>query len=298
MRRLFPLLLACHVLAAVPVAATTWTDALGRRVELHAAPHRIVSLVPSVTEVLFALGLGERVVGVTDYADYPSAARRKPHVGSYAAPSLEAIVAARPDMVFAAGDVDPPALVARLGDLGIPVYVVYPRSIADTLTMLERLGAVTGVPAAGKQLSEELRRTVARVEAAVAGQPPVRVLLFEMVQPQVVAAPGTLEDDLLRTAGGVNVVPSGTLRYPTWGPEGVLAADPEAIIVAPFTGAPDPTHYFRRWPELSAVKHGRISIIDPDWLQFPGPRLACGLVALARALHGVDVVPEGPACAR
>ena len=186
MRPLFVLLL---LFAGLPAAAksATWTDALGRRVEVPASPRRIVSLAPSVTEVLFALGLGERVVGVTEYADYPPAARRKPQVGSYAAPSLEAIVAARPDLVVAAGDVDSPALVAQLSALHIPVYVVYPRTLDDTLALLARLGAVTGVPASGARLAASLRRTIARVEAAVAGRPPVRVLLCEMVRPLVVA---------------------------------------------------------------------------------------------------------------
>ena len=296
MRRVLALLLLFGVWLPPAAGAATWTDALGRRVDVPVSPRRIVSLVPSVTAILFDLGLADRIVGVTRYSDYPPAARRKPHVGSYVAPSIEAIVAARPDLVIAGADVDSPVLVDRLSALHIPVYVVYPRTLDDTISMLARLGVVTGVPAAGARLSVSLKRTVARVEAAVAGRPPVRVLLCEMVHPLVVAGPRTLAEDLLRAAGGENVVPDGPVRYPTWGPEGVLAADPAVIVVAPHPGETDPGGYFRRWPELTAVKTGRVVTVEEDWLQFPGPRLACGLAALVKALHGIDLGVKEPAC--
>ena len=296
MRRVLALLLLFGVWLPVGAGAATWTDALGRRVEITAAPQRIVSLVPSVTEVLFALGLGPRVVGVTQYSDYPPSARLKPHVGNYDAPSIEAIVATHPDLVIAGADVDSPTLVERLSALHIPVYVVYPQTLDDTIAMLAQLGKVTGAPAAGARLSASLRRTVDRAKAAVAGRPPERVLLCEMLRPLVVAGPRTLADDLLQVAGGQNVVTAGPLRYPTWGPEGVLAADPQVIIVAPHPGGPDPIGYFRRWPELTAVRTDHVVTIDADWLQFPGPRLACGLAALVKALHGIDLGVKEPAC--
>jgi ABC-type Fe3+-hydroxamate transport system substrate-binding protein len=296
MHRIFvSLLLLC--IGAAPLAhAATWTDALGRKVDVQATPKRIVSLVPSVTEVLFALGIGSRVVGVTRYSDYPPAARCKPHVGSYDAPSIEAIVATRPDLVIADADVDSSVLIDRLSAFHIPVYVVYPHTLADTVAMLARFGKVAGVPAAGARLSDSLRRTIERAKAAVAGRPTVRVLLCEMLHPLVAAGPQTLADDLLRIVGGENVVPAGPLRYPTWGAEGVLAADPQVIVVAPHPGGPDPTAYFRRWPQLTAVRTGHVVTIDADWLQFPGPRLACGLAALVKALHGIDLDVKEPAC--
>lgn len=288
MRRLLIVLLLCTGFSA-NAGAATWKDALGRRVEVPAVPRRIVSLVPSVTEDLFALGVGDRVVGVTSTANYPAAARRKPHVGSYAAPNLEAIVAARPDLVLAAADVDSPALVARLAAMHIPVYVVYPRNLATTIALLRRLGALTGVPAAGQRLAGDLRRVLNRAAAAVAGRPRVPVLLCEMLRPLIVAGPKTLGNDLLQAAGGRNVVPAGSERYPTWGPEGLFAAAPAVIVVALQKGQPAPAAFFRRWPALQAVKNHRVVAIDADWLQFPGPRLACGLQALVRALHGVDL---------
>ncbi|HKL48436.1 MAG TPA: helical backbone metal receptor, partial [Desulfuromonadales bacterium] len=109
---------------AAPASAARWTDAMGRTVEVPENPARIISLVPSVTEILFALGVGDRVVGVTDACTWPEQARTLPKVGSYSGPSLEAVLAQQPDVVFAAADMSAPAWVERLEDLGIPVYVV------------------------------------------------------------------------------------------------------------------------------------------------------------------------------
>lgn len=271
-------------LAPRPVAAARYIDALGRQVTVAAAPRRIVSLVPSVTETLFALGLGERVVGVTRFATYPPEALRKPKVGGYADPSLEAVVALRPDLVLAAADATSAAFVKRLAGLGIPVYVVYPRTLQETVRTIRRIGAVAGVPAVGDRLARKLRRAVRRLKTARPTRPPPRVLLCVMLHPLVVAGPDTLAGDLIRTAGGRNVVPPGPARYPTWGPEAVLAADPDVIVVSPHPGEKNPVGFFSRWPMLRAVRSGHVVAIDPDWLDRPGPRLERGLNALAAAL--------------
>ncbi len=270
---------------ALAARAAVWTDALGRRVEAPDRPGRIVSLVPSVTEILFAVGAGDRLAGVTRFCTYPPAARRLPKVGGYADPSLEAIVALSPDLVFGAADSTPPALIRRLEALGIPVYVVYPRSLRDTVETIRTVGYVAGVPEGGRAVADALQNAVERVRSAVQGLPRPGVLLCIMVRPLVVASPGTLGHDLLEAAGGRNVVPPGTARYPTWGAESLLAADPEVIIVSPHPGEPVPERFFEQWPELRAVTSGRVVRVESDWLHRPGPRLAKGLWALARALH-------------
>ncbi len=281
-RALIPALLALWVHTA---GAAVWTDATGRRVEAPDHPRRIVSLVPSVTEVLFALGVEDRVVGVTRFCNYPPRAQAKPKVGGYADPSLEAIAALSPDLVFAAADATKPALVRRLQALGIPVFVVYPRSLEGTVEMIRQVGRAADAPDAGERLAGELEATIAEVRSRVAGLPRPRVLLCIMVRPLVVAGPDTLGHDLIETAGGRNVVPPGPARYPTWGPESLLGADPDVIVVSPHPGDPAPARFFERWPELKAVASGRVVQIPSDWIHRPGPRLSRGLRALARVLH-------------
>ncbi len=278
--------LAASALVSHAAWAAQWTDAMGRVVRVPSAPARIVSLVPSVTETLFAIGLSERIAGVTRFCNYPPEALTKPQVGGYSDPSVEAIAALDPDVVFAAAANTSPALLRRLESMGIPCYVVYPRSLDRAIATVEEVGRVAGAPEAAERLAGEIRRAVERVRAAVAGIRPIDALVCVMVDPLVVAGPETLADDLLDVAGGRNVVPAGPSRYPTWGIEAVLARDPEVIIVSVHPGAEAPAERFRSWPELRAVATDRVVVVEADWIHRPGPRLPLGLAAVARALHG------------
>jgi iron complex transport system substrate-binding protein len=281
-------LLALNLTFPVRGMTAVWRDALGREVQVAAEPERIVSLVPSVTETVFALGLGDRVVGVTTYCDYPAEALEKPKVGGYADPSLEAVVGLAPDLVFASADSTKPAFVSRLEAVGLAAYVVYPRSLADAAETMRSIGRVAGKPGEGDRLAGALEEAIrrARDAAARASASPPRVLLCVMMRPLVVAGPGTLADDLIRTAGGRNVVPAGPARFPTWGVEAVLREDPDVILVSAHPGEPDPLEFFRRWPELRAVAGGRVIVLEADWIHRPGPRLVRGLDAVSRALYG------------
>ena len=287
------LLLFCF---ATPAGAVRWTDAVGRVVEVPESPRRIVSLVPSITEILFALGLGDRVVGVTSFCTYPPEAVAKPKIGGYSDPSIEAVVAQNPDLIFVSADACSPSLVARFEALGIPTYTAYPRGLEEAVATMRAIGRVSGVPDAGEQAARSLALVIDGIKSATAGRPRPRVLLCVMVRPLTVAGPKTLGHDLIEVAGGENVVPGGAGRYPTWGPESVLAADPDVIIVSPHPGDPDPALYFADWLELRAVRAKRILTIEPDWIHRPGPRLALGLAALARAFHEIELSTEALPC--
>lgn len=282
-------LLFFTLLAPLPLSAATWIDAVERRVELPDAPQRIVSLVPSVTEILFALGLEEQIVGVTSFCNFPESALAKPRVGGYSDPSLEAVILQQPDLVFISADSSSPALLSRMEQLGLPVYVVYPRSLEETIAMLRAVGQVTGTAQGGEQLARQLEESVARTQAAVAGRKRPRVLFCIMVQPLIVAGPESLVGDLIAAAGGTNIVPAGPNRYPTWGSEALVLADPDLIVISPHPGTPNPAELFSGWPELRAVKENRIVSVAPDWIHRPGPRLNLGLAVLAAALHGSDL---------
>ncbi|PLX86170.1 MAG: hypothetical protein C0614_03915 [Desulfuromonas sp.] len=292
------LLLTCWwlLLVIVPVYAEQVTDALGRQVGGDLVPQRVVSLAPAVTEILFALGLDDEIVGVTSFCNYPERARSKPKIGEYASPNLEILAAMQPELVVMAADASSPELLSRLEGLGIAVYIAYPRSVAETVTLIRSLGQLLGKAEAAAVLATGLEQTAACAQRQVALRPKVRVLCTVMSQPLVVAGRQTLIDDLIRIAGGDNVVPEGLSRYPTWGIESVLSADPDLILVSPHPGQTDPSAFYRNWPELKAVRTGRLASVEADWIQRPGPRLSLGLRALTRALHGIDVDPESSQC--
>lgn len=276
------LLLSMFLAAPLSGGAAVWTDAMDRQVELPATPQRIVSLVPSVTEILFALGAGDRLVGATRYGTYPPAARALPRVGDYGDPNLEVVALLNPDLVLLAADAASPALLARIEALGIAAYVVYPKDIAETLATIRRLGRILARPEAGARVAAELESKLAAVRRTAAGRPRPSVLFCVMTEPLVVAGPGTLIDDLIRVAGGRNVVPAGAMRYPTWNLESLLAADPDLIVASVHPGQAEPAELAAAWPELTAARHRRIVTIEPDWVSRPGPRLALGAEALQK----------------
>ncbi len=285
MPRLLFLCLFMSLIFAGSVSGTDFTDAVGRRVSIPESPRRIISLVPSVTEILFKLGLEKQLVADTDACTYPAAAQKLPKVGNYAEPSLEAILLHKPDLVIAAADINRPALIHRLELLKIPVFVIHPRTVAETLSTIETLGLICGRAQQGKQLAASLRRRIEKLQKQIAGRPRPTTLGCVMLRPLTVAGPETLVDNIIGIAGGINVVPAGPSRYPTWNSEALLAANPQTIIVSTYPGQPDPEEYFSRWPQLRAVKEKRIIRIDADWIHRPGPRLILGIEALARGLH-------------
>jgi iron complex transport system substrate-binding protein len=288
------LLLVVHV--ATPVRAEQVTDALGRTAGGETVPQRIVSLVPAITEILYALGVEDRLVGVTSFCNYPEAARSKPRVGEYASPNLEVLTVMQPDMLFMSADNSSPEMLARFESLKIPVYIAYPKSIADTAGLIRSMGQLLERQAAAEALAAKLDRSVACAKQVTSQRAKVKVLCTVMSQPLVVAGRHTLLDDLVEVAGGVNVVPDGPNRYPTWGIESVLAADPDVILVSPHPGQSDPSAFYRNWTELNAVKNERLKTIEADWIQRPGPRLAHGLAAMVEALHGIEINVEGGTC--
>jgi len=296
-QRLLTFFLLFFLWAGTAVSAT-WTDAVGRTVQVPERPQRIVSLVPSLTEILFALDLGDRLVGATQFCTYPPAAAQVPRIGNYMQPSLEAIVASNPDLVFASADMAAPALVAQLDKMEIATFVVAPRDLDSTVATIRTIGMVMGEAATADQLAREMEEAFCRIGKATENRARPRVLLAIMVNPLTVAGPNTLGHNLIEAAGGSNVVPAGPGRYPTWSMEAVLAADPDVIIVSPNPGEANPAAHFAAWPQLRAVRANRvITIPNPDWVYRPGPRLVLGIEAMAGALHGADLTKKADACA-
>jgi iron complex transport system substrate-binding protein len=270
----------------------TLRDDLGRTVTLPNGPaRRIVSLAPEVTENLFALGAGALLVGVTTADTYPAAAAKLAKVGDFGQPSFERIRALRPDLVIAASATIPRAEPDRLQQRlsGIPVFAQKSSRFTDVLRHLQQLGAITGRTAEAKRLVAGMQAKARQASQRAAGKPRVTVFVEISPSPLYAAGPGSFVDDLIRLAGGANIV-KGANPFPVFSKEALLAANPEHYILAvggdmngaPTTPAALPVALAAR---LRAVKNGNIHRISSDLLFRATPRLADGLLLLAKALH-------------
>jgi iron complex transport system substrate-binding protein len=268
--------------------SATFTDEVGRKVELPDSPQRIVSVAPSVTEVLFALGLGEKVVGVSTYCNYPPEALKKEKVGGYITPSLEKIMALRPDLVIGTADGDLKSFVNKMASLGIPVYITNPRSVSGVITSIQHIGEVTLSQLAAKRLLDSMNRKMEMVQQKVQGRPRPRVLHVLAYDPLISSGKGTFVDDLIRAAGGVNIAENAKGKYPLYSMEDVIAQDPEVIILSSMKSK-DPLagqrQWWQQWKEISAVRLDRIYVIDADLIHRPSPRIVDGIEEMAKAIH-------------
>jgi iron complex transport system substrate-binding protein len=276
--------LAVLLLLAAPASALGVRDMLGRSLTLPAPPERIVSLDPSVTELIFAIGGGARLAGVTDYCDYPAAARAKPRVGDLVAPNLESIIALRPDLVIATTEGNSQETVAALERLGVRVYLTTASRLGDVVALIERIGELTGRVAAAAALRDRLERRVEAVRRAVAGLPRPRVLYVLWPDPLLVPGRGTLLGELIAVAGGESVTASDPTVYPRLSLEAVVARRPDVVIVADHGGGA-PAERWNALGALPAARAGRMYSVDGNLLHRHGPRIADGVEALARLLH-------------
>lgn len=301
---LLGLALVLCVASLQPAAAQTSSkpaplkDDLGHEVRLPAYPARIVSLAPSNTEVLFALGLEKRIVGVTSYCDYPPEARQKTLIGTYNDPSLEKIVSLKPDLVLAAHG-NPIELVAELEKLRIPVFSVNPKTLNDALRNIRMIGALTGRDGEAAALIVSINARIAavsdRTRRLPASQRP-RVLFVGGWQPPFFTpGPGTVVNDLIDLAGGRNVAADAPKQ--TWvqyGLETLVAKAPDVVMTTYVTGedprvrAVDAQKTLKEmdgWRTMPAVRQGRICYLFADAIFRPGPRLVDALEEMARCLH-------------
>jgi iron complex transport system substrate-binding protein len=268
-------------------AAGTATDMLGRPVRIPDRAARIVSLAPSITETVFVLGEGERLVGVTDYCDYPPEAARKPRVGGISTPSIEAILALRPDLILATAESNRAEHVDRLTALGLPVYVIRPVDFETVLESIDRIGGVLGREGVARARVASMRRDADAIARAVAGAPRPRVLYVVWPNPLIAPGRGTLITELLQRAGGESVTAADPLPYPRLSLETVVERRPDRIIVGRH-GQGTAEELLRGWERLTAVaavREGRVHAVDGDLVHRPGPRMIEALRALARALH-------------
>jgi len=252
-------------------------DQLDRRVKVRFPPHRIVSMAPSVTEMLFAIGLEDEIVGVTDYCNYPPAALKKPKIGGYYNPNLEAILSLNPDLVVATADGYNRGVVDKLSSLGISCYVINPQTVDGILDTLIELGQVTGKVKKARETVERLRERVEAIRSRVREIPPDRrVKVFYCIGPTELwtAGSGTYIDDLIEKAGGVNIAHGSKQHWFQFSGEELIRDNPDVIIVAGMISNDKAVDLplWSKYRSVKAVKERRIYPFDPDMLNRPGPR--------------------------
>lgn len=248
---------------------------------------RIVSLAPSMTEILFALDAGERVIGVTRFCDYPAAAKQRTKIGGFLDPSLEAIAGLKPDLVVTVPNGSNRQVVERLSDLGIPVLLVYDYDLADLDRAIPAIGDAIGQRDQAQALLQHMHADSAAVRAAVAGQDRPTVLFLYGRQPMVAAGPGSYADALIEIAGGRNALGSAFPRYATISLENVVVLAPDVVIDAYTAGhgaAPTPLD-LERLANLPAVKQRQVYHLTDNAALRPGPRVGTDARIVAALLH-------------
>ncbi len=273
----------------------TVTDDLGAEITLQSEPRRLVSLAPSLTEIAFALGLADRVVGVTSYCTYPPEARKKPQVGGYVNASEEKILALSPDLILCTRGT-PTTFISGLRAAGLTVAAFHETSFDDVVRAIETIGVLCNVQPRARQVAGELRQGLTDLErqtAHLTAEQRPRALFAVWLDPLFVAGPGSFQDAILRAAGARNV--AGTDKpYSNLSAEAAIAADPQVLLLSSQhavvgTAEADKTIARLRqdpaWRGVSAVKQGRVVVLDAGHVAVPGPRLVLGMRDIAAAVH-------------
>ena len=270
----------CILALAFPA---TVTDDTGATIRLPRRPERLVSLTPSATEILFALGLDDEIVGVTNYCDYPPAARDKNRIGDINL-DYEKIVSLRPDLLVAVGNM-PAASLDRLRGLGLTLLAFAPTDLSAVMDAVERIGVATGRSAVANRVVQAMEERAGSVAGRLAGLPETarpRVFVEIWMDPVMTAGPGTFTAELIQMAGGRDIAWDAQ----PWSPfsqELVIARNPQVIISQCESAAQIKTR--PGWGGIEAVREGRVYDVDQNIFSRPGPRLVEALETLARLLH-------------
>lgn len=257
--------------------------------ELAPPPRRIVSLAPSMTEILFALGLGDNIAGVTTFCDYPEEAKKKPKIGGMSNPSLEAVISLSPDIVVMTTDGNPKEFEERLHTLGIKTYVFTARRIAELPQSIKELGSALNVRVRADALAREIEKALAtsgsRVKGQGSGVPKKKILFIVWPEPLIVAGPGTAMDDAIRLLGYENIAGAAKTAYPKYSLEEVILQSPDVIVIG--KGHEDMKSVsqgvLQRLSSVPAVKNGSVYYVS-DSLYRLGPRIIKGIEELSECL--------------
>lgn len=284
MKQVF-VLLALLVTTLPSVASRTVTDETGRVVTVPDHPHRIICLVPSITDAVFSIGAGNDVVAVSDFVKYPLEATKKPSVGSISNPSMETILSLHPDLILGMPHQNQPAILNQLQRFGIPLYIVDPHGIEGILHSVLSLGQATGHEAEAKKLSLQLQQRIAAVRARVKDLPIVEVYMPVSYDPVITIGRGSFISEIIDAAGGHSITSDIDQEWPHISMEAVIARAPQALLM--MRGGTITIYALQNrpgWNVLPAVKTRRVYYLNKK-VNFPSPIAIDALEDLAKQLH-------------
>jgi len=266
------------------------SDPKSTRIDQANYPARIVSMAPNLTEILFALGLDDKIVAVTRYSDYPPRAADKPKLGTFWQPNIEAIIAAKPDLVVTLGFQQQADVARRLNRIGYNCLMVNIETVEELFEAIHKIGTATGKQPEATNLAGDLRAKMKCLSSLVATGPRPTVLWVIDREPLRVAGRDTFVNELIELAGGVNAIGPTVHKYPPIGGEQVIASAPEVIIEPASSNGNIPDQYrsaldyWRRFSTVPAVANNRIYVIPPDTVSRLGPRVHQGLRSIAECI--------------
>lgn len=281
------LLATTLLLAGIPARATLeMRDDDGHLIRLAGPAQRIVSLAPHVTELLYAAGAGDRLVGAVEYSDYPEAAKKLPRVGGYTSVDMEAVAVLKPDLVIAWKSGNRDAHLERLTALGIPVFISEPRNLEDVARSIANFGRLAGSEVRATEAARAFTGRRAELAARYGARPVVTVFYQIWDRPLMTVNDTHLISDVIRLCGGSNVFAGLPQLAPTVSIESVLAANPEALVASGMGEArPDWLDQWAQWPGLTAAARGNLYFISPDLMQRHTPRILDGAARLCDFLE-------------
>lgn len=254
-------------------------------------PQRIISLAPSITETLYAVGAGDRVVGVTLFCNWPPEAVGKPLIGEFVRINFEKLLWLKPDLVIASSDAPSETVDHSLNQYGIPKLVVSANTVPEVIDLIRLIGNTVGNGARADLVADDLEKRTRAVEEKLKGASPVKAILVFGHEPLILAGPGIFADDLIKRGGGINLAGNSRIKYPKYSIERIIYEGPEVIIEASSgMSYPSPETdairaFWGQWPDIPAVKNDRVIIVNSDLVTRPGPRIVDGLEDVAEALH-------------
>ena len=292
---------ALHLAAGITIglmclaarAAITVTDDAGKTVTLAAPAKRILSLAPHVTELLFAAGAGDLIVGTVEYSDYPEAAKRIPRVGSHSSLDLERIVALKPDLIVVWLHGNAQKQLDKLLSLGIPAYYNQPKKLEDVPRSIEAMGQLAGTDALAKSAAADFRSRLAALRTRYAGRPPVTLFYQVWSKPLTTLNGRHLVADVISLCGGKSLFADLEPLAPAVAQEAVIEADPDTIIST--SVLKDGLELWQKWPRMKAVKNGHLFAMDGNLINRHGPRITEGAEKLCEILETVRQQRAAPA---